>query len=87
MNRSVNTELRQGMTDGSYKQVVKDRGGEVEEGAYDSRRDLSVPVYGIVESLDKELPAGNGQLQVPVCGRDSDSRYSGQRSGRLTSGV
>lgn len=41
--RSANTELAQGATDGSYKQVVKDRGGVVEMATYDSHRDLSVP--------------------------------------------
>lgn len=55
--RSANGELWLGATDGSFKQVVKDRGGVVEAGTYDSRRDLSVAIFGIVEALDKELPA------------------------------
>ena len=58
MSRSVNIELRQGMTDGAYKQVVKDRGGVVEGGTYDARR-------GIVEEADKELPAALGTFRSP----------------------
>jgi hypothetical protein len=57
---SINTELRLGAVDGSYKQVVKDRGGVVEGGTYDSRRDLSVAVYGIVEAPEKKLPTAIG---------------------------
>ena len=62
---SVNDELRLGMTDGTYKQVVKDRGGQVETLTYDSRRDLSVSLYGIVELPDKELPGGMGSYRSP----------------------
>ena len=65
MAGSVNAALRSGMTDGSYKQVVKDRGGLVEAATYDSRRCLSVPVYGVVELADKELPAALGPFLSP----------------------
>jgi hypothetical protein len=62
---SVNDELRLGATDGTYKQVVKDRGGVVETATYEHRRDLSVAVYGIVELADKELPAEMGTFRSP----------------------
>jgi hypothetical protein len=61
--RSVNDALRLGVTDGTWKQVVKDRGGLVETGTYDSRRDLSVAVFGIAESRDKEVPAVLGTFR------------------------
>jgi hypothetical protein len=66
---SVSDELRLGATDGSFKQVVKDRSGVVETATYDSRRDLSVPVYGIVEVPDKELPAAMGTFRSPYAVR------------------
>ena len=66
MMRSVNVELRQGAIDGSYKQVVKDRGGSgLETGTYDSRRELSVAVYGIVEKPEKECPDMVGPIRTP----------------------
>lgn len=55
--RSVNDALRSGATDGTWKQVVKDRGGLVETGTWEQRRQLSVAVFGIAEKADKELPA------------------------------
>lgn len=58
---SVNDELRLGATDGTYKQVSKDRGGEVETATYDDRRDLSVSLYGIVELADKQVPGMIGE--------------------------
>lgn len=58
---SVNTELRLGATDGTFKQVAKDRGGDVETATYDARRDLSVSLYGIVELADKQVPGTIGE--------------------------
>lgn len=58
---SVNSELRQGATDGTYKQVVKDRGGIVETATYDARRDLSISLYGITECADKSVPGTLGE--------------------------
>jgi hypothetical protein len=63
-NGSVNTDFALGSIDGSYKQVVKDRGGQVETATYDRRRDLSVALYGIVELADKETPT-NGTFRSP----------------------
>jgi hypothetical protein len=62
---SVNDEMRLGMTEGRYKSVVQNRGGVVETLTYDSRRDLSVSLYGIVELADKELPCGMGTYRSP----------------------
>jgi hypothetical protein len=59
---SVNAELKQGAIDGTYKQVVKDRGGVVETLTYSQgRRDLSVSLYGIVEQADKSVPGTIGE--------------------------
>lgn len=57
---SVNDELYLGATDGTYKQVAKDRGGQVETATYDARRDLSVTLYGVVELADKNVPGTIG---------------------------
>ena len=61
---SANEDFKLGSIDGSYKQVVKDRGGVVENGTYAARKDLSVKGYGIVECPDKELPCG-GTFRSP----------------------
>jgi|HubBroStandDraft_6_1064221.scaffolds.fasta_scaffold284626_2 hypothetical protein len=56
--RSVNAELEQGMADGAHKQVITDRGGEVETGFWDERENLSVKRFGIAEAPVKTLPDG-----------------------------
>jgi hypothetical protein len=56
--RSANTELEQGMIDGSYKQVIKDRGGVVEQGTWYQRDDLSCVYYGIHEAPVMDTPDG-----------------------------
>lgn len=54
--RSVNTELSQGMIDGKYKQVIKDRGGEVEQTTWYQRDDLDYVYYGISEAPVMDTP-------------------------------
>ena len=49
--RSANAELGQGMTDGSYKQVVKDRGGLVETGG----ASVFLKFESCHEKIDKDL--------------------------------
>lgn len=56
--RSVNTELHQGSIDGTYKQAVKDRGGEVEHTTNAARADLNCKNYDIHESPVMETPDG-----------------------------
>jgi hypothetical protein len=57
-HRSAIDKLNQGMIDGTYKQVNRDRGGEVEPTTYDARRDLDDLYFGIHEAEVKELPDG-----------------------------
>jgi hypothetical protein len=45
----MNADLHEGATDGSYKKVIRDRGGRVEAATWDSRRDLLDNWYGIHE--------------------------------------
>ena len=54
--RSCNSALRTGMIDGTYKQIIKDRGGEPEIATGEARRDLSTGRFGIVEAERKETP-------------------------------
>ena len=65
VSRSCNRELAQGLTDGSYKQIVKYRGGIVESSTYEARKNLSVPLYGIVEKEEKELGDAVGPVRTP----------------------
>jgi hypothetical protein len=58
--RSCNSELETGMLDGTYKQVVKDRGGFVEPHTWNARKDAGVRIYGMVEKAEKELPDAVG---------------------------
>jgi len=63
--RSANTDLAMGMTDGTFKQVVKDRGGQVDTATWESRKQLSVALYGIVELPGKTCPDGVGPVRSP----------------------
>lgn len=54
--RSANLELKQGMVDGSYKQVIKDRGGDVEQATWYQRDELSCTYYGIHEAPVMDTP-------------------------------
>ena len=65
VSRSVNRELAQGLTDGSYKQIVKDRGGIVESSTWEARKNLSRAIYGITEKPEKELGDAVGPVRVP----------------------
>ena len=56
----MNRALRTGAVEGSYKQVNPDRGGVVEPTTTYARADLSVRLYGIVETPDKQMPDGSG---------------------------
>lgn len=61
-SRSQNAELAEGMSDGSYKKVVTDRGGAVGIETYESRMDLSDAHFGIHEARVKHL--GDGTVHV-----------------------
>lgn len=65
-SRSPNVELQRGMIDGTYKQVVKDRGGFAEPATYDARRELTDIYYGIHEAKVKRLP-DNRVFNDPYC--------------------
>lgn len=55
--RSMNAELDSGATDGTYKKVVRDRGGlDIDAATQDSRRDLHDLYYGIHEKDVKRAP-------------------------------
>ena len=51
--RSVNAALHEGLTDGSYKKVIRDRGGFPEGTTQAARRDLDDTWYGIHETPSK----------------------------------
>ena len=57
-SRSMNAELSEGMTDGKYKKVVRDRGGVVEASTYTERADLNDRYFGIHEKQVKVAPDG-----------------------------
>lgn len=55
-SRSAIDELNQGMIDGTYKQVSRDRGGVIDPATWAARKDLHDVWYGIHELPVKELP-------------------------------
>lgn len=48
-SRSMNNDLRLGATDGKFKNLTPDRGGEVEEDKVAVRSQVLQPQYGILE--------------------------------------
>lgn len=63
MRRSMNGNLAEGMSDGKYKKIdTAERGGTVEPGTYNARRDLDDTWYGLHEARDKVL--GDGTMHV-----------------------
>jgi hypothetical protein len=73
-NRSVNRELEQGSVDGTYKQVIKDRGGVVEHITPDNLLDLSWKYYGITEA--RTMPTPDGLTMTPLY--PTDTRQPGE---------
>ncbi len=61
-SRSQNAELAEGMSDGKYKKVVTDRGGNIHPETTDDRRDLSDAHFGIHEARVKVL--GDGTIHA-----------------------
>ena len=59
---SLTANLQRGMVDGSYKQIIKDRGGVVEMHAPDERQQLATRLYGIGEAPFQEMPDGSGPV-------------------------
>lgn len=58
ISRSMNAEMNEGSSDGKYKKVVRDRGGVIAPGTYESREDLNDQYYGIHEKTVKVAPDG-----------------------------
>ena len=57
-NRTLGGELDEGLTDGTYKKINRDRGGVVDPATYGARQDLSDIWYGIHETPVKRRPDG-----------------------------
>lgn len=74
-SRDQLSELAEGATDGTYKKVVRDRGGVVEATTYEQRQDLSDTWFGIHETALKNLGDGT---------RRSTPNYEGTAPWRLT---
>lgn len=58
VSRSMNADLAEGMTDGTYKKVIQNRGGKVEGSTAQSRASLDDNWYGIHEKQIKTSPDG-----------------------------
>ena len=56
--RSCNGDLELGMTDGSYRRIVKDRGGVVESTTWEARANLHDAYHGLHEAPTMHTPDG-----------------------------
>lgn len=56
--RSMNGDLAEGMTDGKYKKITQDRGGDVGTATFRARKDLDDIWHGMHELQTKTLPDG-----------------------------
>lgn len=74
--RSLNGDLWEGMTDGKYKKLHANRGGDCERTTYRDRSALNDWWYGIHEIPVKVLPDGR-QCRTPnyEASRDVDLGY------------
>lgn len=63
--RSVNRELEAGATDGKYKKIVADRGGDVERTFLEDRAELIGAFYGITEHDSMRVPGMNRTCANP----------------------
>ncbi|MFD9815088.1 hypothetical protein [Streptomyces sp. NPDC059080] len=63
--RALSGDLCEGLTDGAYKKVVTDRGGQVEATTYAVRSDLDDRWYGIHEDPVKHRPDSGGAVTTP----------------------
>ena len=58
VTRGMNANLAEGMSDGTYKKVVRDRGGIIDEATFESRSLLDDVNFGIHEAKVKILGDG-----------------------------
>ncbi|MGW3153670.1 hypothetical protein [Streptomyces sp. NPDC001089] len=56
--RPLGGELAEGLTDGTYKKINTDRGGDVDPTTYGVRQDLNDVWYGLHETPVKRRPDG-----------------------------
>jgi hypothetical protein len=63
--RSCNRELEAGATDGKYRKVINDRGGDVEHSFVANRTDLVGGFYGIHEAPLMEMPGSSRACANP----------------------
>jgi hypothetical protein len=56
--RSMNGDLHEGMTDGGWKKIAMNRGGDIDPLTYEARKALSDIWYGFHEVNPKMLPDG-----------------------------
>jgi len=57
-HRSCNSDMRAGMTDGSYKKAAPNRGGVVESTTFEIRRQMCGIWHGFNDTPMKVLPDG-----------------------------
>lgn len=56
--RSMSGNLQEGATDGTYKKIIRERGGFVENTTWEARKDLADVWYGMYEAPVKTNSSG-----------------------------
>ena len=64
-SRPLAGDLADGLTDGAYKKINRDRGGNIDPATYNARRDLNDVWYGVHETAVKQRPDG-GPVRTPT---------------------
>ncbi|WP_274032470.1 hypothetical protein [Streptomyces sp. MMBL 11-1] len=57
-SRPLGGEMNEGLTDGGYKKINRDRGGSVDPATYAARNQLNDITYGLHEANTKARPDG-----------------------------
>jgi hypothetical protein len=58
-SRDLLLELRDGASDGSYRKIVRDRGGDVENTTWEERQDMAAVWFGFSEIESKNVGDGS----------------------------
>lgn len=76
-NRSRNGSLADGMTDGTYKKLVRNRGGYVEDTTREAREMLNPDTVAYQETGYKQQPDGTDRYTTGDINYPSQSRHQG----------
>ncbi|MEW1922310.1 hypothetical protein [Streptomyces sp. NPDC088360] len=75
--RALSGDLHEGLTDGGYKKIVRDRGGQVESTTHHVRSSLNDTWFGMHEDPLKHTPDGRAVTTPHYVGTPAPLFYPG----------